>query len=92
MTTTTTEMCSVRWCEERAEHDGPHRKRLLDTFVMETGTGRPVIFQAWISGQSARVRSLVLVVAGVEVGLTWVQVDQLEIAVSSAQHRFASGP
>ena len=67
----------MRWCEEVADHDSPHRQRLFDVFGLDVNTARPVIVQLWLQGESARTTALVLVTDARETGLTWSQAKQL---------------
>lgn len=80
--------CPLRWCQEAMGHEGPHRKRLLDTFALDVQTGRPTIMQLWLQGESARVRALVLVTDTREVGMTWSQADDMAGVMASATRRF----
>jgi len=82
-------LCDVRWCDETADHTGPHRQRLIDTFAMDVASGRPTIMQLWLQGESARTRALVLVTGECETGLTWGQAEALSINMASAHRRYA---
>jgi hypothetical protein len=77
-------LCSLRHCDETAGHDGPHKKVLYDGFGFGIATGRPKAVQLWLSGESARVRGIVLVVADHETGLTWPMVRELSQVLESA--------
>lgn len=81
-------LCPVRWCAETADHDGPHRSALLDTNAMNVKTGRAVITQVWLQGESARTRGIVLVTGECETGLTWPQVAALEGVFAHADRRW----
>jgi hypothetical protein len=83
-------LCGVRWCTEAADHPGPHRRCLVDTFAMDVQSGRPTIMQLWLQGESARTRALVLVTGECATGLTWSQAESLSNNVASAHRRFAS--
>lgn len=83
------QLCSLGWCGEVADHDGPHRQHLLDTLAMDVDTGRPVILQVNLQGESARVKALVLVTGAREVGLTWRQAGELTATLSGATRRYA---
>lgn len=78
-------LCEVRWCVETAAHPGPHRAPLYDTNGLNVTKGRPSILQAWLQGESARIRAVVLVTDSHETGLTWVQVQCLSDALLKAQ-------
>lgn len=78
-------LCPLDWCREPADHGGPHRRQLLDTFVMDVATGHPASLQVWLQGESARVRALVLVTDAREAGLTWGQADDVANAIASAK-------
>ena len=86
-----TDECRIRWCGEKAGHDGPHRRRLYDTTALRLtpARARPVIVQLWISGESARTIVPVLVVDAMEVGLTWQQANVMSSALHTASRRFA---
>ena len=75
--TTDPDACTARWCEEAADHDSPHRRRLFDVFGLDVDTARPVIVQLWLQGESARTTALVLVTDTRETGLTWPQAKRL---------------
>lgn len=71
------DICQVRWCDERADHAGPHRGIEFDVNGYDLGAGRPVVLQAVRQGESARVSACVLVCQAIEVGLTWPQTRAL---------------
>lgn len=79
--------CTVRWCEEAADHDSPHRRRLFDVFGLDVGTARPVIVQLWLQGESARTAALVLVTDARETGLTWPQATRLSCVLARITRR-----
>jgi hypothetical protein len=78
----------LRWCEEKLDHPGPHRKRLYDGFAFDIQTGKPVIVQTWLQGESARVHGIVVVAAQCEIGLTWRQVGELSQTLAAASRRW----
>lgn len=80
------ELCPLDWCREPADHGGPHRQKLLDTYGMDVDTGHAASLQLWLQGESARVRALVLVTDAREVGLTWGQADDVAHVIEAA-HR-----
>ncbi len=82
------ELCSLAWCREPADHGGPHRQMLLDTFCMDVDTGHAAGLQIWLQGESARVRALVLVTGAREVGLTWGQADEVAHAIETARREW----
>jgi hypothetical protein len=83
-------LCDLRWCAETAGHSGPHRAPLYDTNGLSVTTGRPSVLQAWVQGESARIRAVVLVTDSHETGLTWPQVERLADALLKAQRTYAS--
>lgn len=84
--------CRVRWCHEHAEHPGPHRRRLIDTFALTLAPARAqrVIVQVWLTGESARTHVPELVIDGREIGLTWQQADDISRQLHDARRRFAT--
>lgn len=75
-TGTSTGLCySPRWCQERAGHDGPHRKYLLghktDVHGMNLANGQPALVGLVRQGESSRLSAIVVILEGVEVALPW---------------------
>lgn len=79
-----TDICTVRWCQEKAGHSGPHKRPLYDSIGLSVETGRVSPFTVWLQGESARVSAVSFATLDPDVGLTWQAVDELVTVLRSA--------
>ncbi len=76
---------SPRWCQERAGHDGPHRKYLLrhktKVHGMNLANGQPALVGLVRQGESSRLSGIVLILEGVEVAVPWALARRIANAI-----------
>jgi hypothetical protein len=87
---TEVQQCSVRWCDERHDHDGPHRRYLLSGHGLDVDTGHAALIGVSLQGESARTSGLVITTDARQLGLPWALAGQLGEAVASAVRRWAA--